>query len=132
MMLALISEVFLCQMSGDKNAPRRSQRVMLNASVVVLAQGPDNKPVSEETRTLTVNAHGGVVLLRLGVSMGQLLTLRNSHTKEEVSCRVVYVNPHLLDKREVGVEFTKPCPRFWGLAFPPSNWTPRSPEAKGR
>jgi hypothetical protein len=122
-------------MSGDKNAQRRSQRVMLNASVVVLTQGADDKPpVSEETRTLVVNAHGAVMLLRLNVSMEQLLTLRNSKTGEEVSCRVVYVSPRPLDKdrREVGVEFTKPFPRFWGIAFPPSNWTTRSPEAKGR
>ena len=87
-----------------------------------------------ETRTLVVNAHGAVMLLRLNVSMEQLLTLRNSKTGEEVSCRVVYVSPRPLDKdrREVGVEFTNPFPRFWGIAFPPSNWTTRSPEAKGR
>ncbi len=65
-------------MSGDKNASRRSQRVMLNASVVVLTQGAENKQVSEETRTTVVSAHGAVILLRLKVSIGQLLTLRNS------------------------------------------------------
>jgi hypothetical protein len=80
-------------MSGDKDAPRRSQRVMLNASVVVLTQGADGKLVSEETRTMLVNAHGAVIPLRLSASMGQLLTLRNSKTREEVSCRVVYLSP---------------------------------------
>lgn len=40
--------------SGDKNAQRRSQRVMLNASVEVLTRGIDNKLVSEETRTVVV------------------------------------------------------------------------------
>ncbi len=99
---------------------------MLNASVEVVTRGTDNKPVSEETRTVVVNAHGAVILLRLSVSMGQLLTLRNSKTGEEVSCRVVYVSPHLLDKKEIGVELMEPCPRFWGISFPPSNWTSRS------
>ena len=87
-------------MSGDKNAQRRSQRVMLNASVVVLTQGADGKPVSEETRTVVVNAHGAVFPLRLSVSMGQLLTLRNSKSGEEVSCRVVYHSPRQSDKRD--------------------------------
>ena len=105
---------------------------MLNASVLVETRGAENKQVSEQTRTVVVNAHGGVILLTLNVSMGQLLTLRNSQTGEEASCRVAYVSPHLLDKKEVGVEFTKPFPRFWGVAFPPSDWTPRSPKAKGR
>ena len=119
-------------MSADTNAQRRSQRVLLNASILVETRGADNKPASEQTRTVTVNAHGGVILLTLNISMGQLLTLRNPRTGEEASCRVVYVSSHLLDKKEVGVEFTKPCPRFWGIAFPPSDWTTRSPEAKSR
>ena len=48
---------------GDKDVERRSQRVMLKVSVVVLAHGADNKRVSEETRTVTVNAHGAMILL---------------------------------------------------------------------
>ena len=43
--------------SGDSITQRRSQRVMLKVSVVVLAHDTDNKLVSEETRTVTVNAH---------------------------------------------------------------------------
>src|SRR5260221_4474074 len=118
---------------ADKDAERRSQRVMLKVSVVVLAQGADNKRVSEETRTVTVNAHGAMILLGLKVSVGQLLTLRNSRTGEEASCRVVYLSPHQSEKREVGVDFMKPCPRprFWRISFPPPDWTTRSPEAKG-
>jgi hypothetical protein len=49
--------------SEDKNAQRRSQRVMVKVSVTVLGEGADKKPVSEETRTVTVNAHGAMILL---------------------------------------------------------------------
>ena len=115
---------------GDKDAQRRSQRVILKVTVVVLAQGSDNKLVSEVTRTVTVNAHGAQVLLGLKVSIGQLLTLRHSGTGEEVSCRVVYLSPHQSEKREVGVEFMRPSPGFWRISFPPPDWTMRSPEAK--
>ncbi len=103
---------------------------MLKVTVVVLAQGSDNKLVSEVTRTVTVNAHGAQVLLGLTVSIGQLLTLRHSGTGEEVSCRVVYLSPHQSEKREVGVEFMRPSPGFWRISFPPPDWTMRSPEAK--
>src|SRR6266852_355679 len=116
---------------GDNNAQRRSQRVMLKVSVVVLAHGADNKVVSEVTRTVTVNAHGASVMLGLKVSIGQVLMLRNSGTGEEVSCRVVYLSPHQSEKREVGVEFMKPSPGFWRISFPPPDWTTRSPAAKG-
>ena len=117
--------------TSDNNAPRRSQRVIVKVSVMILAEGADNKPVSEETRTVTVNAHGAMILLGLKVSIGQLLTLRNSRTAEEVACRVVYVSPHESEKRQVGVDFINPCPRFWRISFPPSDWSTRSPEAKG-
>jgi hypothetical protein len=117
--------------SKDKSdAQRRSQRVMLKVSVVVLAQGPDNKPVSEVTRTVTVNAHGAKVLMRVKVSIGQLLTLRNSRTEEQVLCRVAFISPHQAEEREVGLDFMKPCPGFWRISFPPPDWTIRSPEAK--
>src|SRR6267378_3134107 len=117
--------------SGDQNAQRRSQRVIVKVSVMVLAEGTDNKSISEETRTVTVNAHGAMILLGLKVSIGQLLTLRNSRTGEEIACKVVYVSPHESEKRQVGVDFMNPCPRFWRISFPPRDWTTQSPEAKG-
>jgi hypothetical protein len=103
---------------------------MLKVSVVVLAHGADNKVVSEVTRTVTVNAHGAMILLGMKVSIGQILMLRHSGTGEEVSCRVVYISPHQAEKREVGVDFINPSPGFWRISFPPPDWTMRSPEAK--
>jgi hypothetical protein len=47
---------------------------MVKVSVMVLAEGADKKSASEETRTVTVNAHGAMILLGLKVSIGQLLT----------------------------------------------------------
>ena len=57
---------------------------MLKVSVVVLAHDTDNKLISEETRTVTVNAHGAMILLTAKVSVGQLLTLRNSRSGDDV------------------------------------------------
>jgi hypothetical protein len=57
---------------------------------MVLAEGADKEFITEETRTVTVNAHGAMILLGLKVSIGQLLTLRNSRTGEETSRRRLY------------------------------------------
>src|SRR5260370_32343372 len=121
----------LLSSSGDKNAQRRSQRVIVKVSVMVLAEAANNKAVSEETHTVTVNAHGAMILLALKVLIGQLLSLRSARTGEEIACRVVYVSPDESEKRQVGVNFMKPCPRFWRISFPLPDWTTRSPEAKG-
>jgi hypothetical protein len=117
--------------TGENIIQRRSQRVMVKVSVVVLSQGADNRLISEETRTVTVNAHGAMILLTAKASVGQLLTLRNAKSGEEVLCRVAYVNPHLGEKKEVGIDFVKPCPWFWRISFPPADWANRAPEAKG-
>ena len=117
--------------AGEKINQRRSQRVLLSVPVVVSGQAPDKKPISEETRTVVVNAHGALILLRMKVSIGQLLTLKHAKTGEEQACRVVNIAPRQSDKSEVGIEFMKPAPFFWHIAFPPPDWTSRAPEAKG-
>jgi hypothetical protein len=96
----------------------------------VLRKGPGANVASEETHTLIVNAHGALLQLALTVEVGQLLSIKNTRTMEELVCRVVYLGPEYTNKREVGVEFEVPAPRFWRIAFPLADWTPRSPEAK--
>ena len=80
--------------------------------------------------TIVVNAHGVLISLDANVTVGQVLVLKNLQTQEESPCRVVDLSIH--DKKSaVAVEFLEPAPRFWRIAFPPEDWTPRNPEAKG-
>ncbi|MBZ5700382.1 MAG: hypothetical protein LAN84_00890 [Acidobacteriia bacterium] len=97
---------------------------------ITAQQGVEKKPVSEKTRTMVVNAHGALVQLNLKVEIGQQVTVKNLKTNDETHCRVVFVNQAQLSNVEVGIEFLKPMPFFWRIAFPPADWTPRSPEAK--
>jgi hypothetical protein len=110
------------------NNRRRSQRVLLRIPITVVGRGPDKKPVAEDTFTAVVNAHGGLIYLSLKVSLGQVIIIKNPETGEELSCRVVYLNPAPDGRTEVGVEFVKAAPNFWRVAFPPSDWVPRNPD----
>jgi hypothetical protein len=116
---------------GEKNTQRRSQRVLIGIPISVDVPQAGKRPISEETRTLVVNAHGALVLLAAAVSIGDTVTVRNPKTNEELQCRVAFVGLQQADKKEVGVEFVKPSPTFWRIAFPPEDWTPRSEDAKG-
>lgn len=109
---------------------RRSQRVCLNLPIVVFREGPGKNVASEETNTLIVNAHGALLRLALTVEIGQLLRIKNIRTQEELVCRVITFEPRSSGKAQVGVEFEHASPRFWRIAFPPSDWSSRSPEAK--
>lgn len=112
------------------NLLRRSQRACLSVPIEVLKKAAGKNPGAEESRTLVVSAHGALLVLGLPVKAEDLLTLKHSKTGEEVSCRVVNVGPDQSGKREVGVEFEYPCPRFWRIAFPPADWSPHNVDAK--
>jgi hypothetical protein len=119
-------------MSPSNPAPshdrRRSQRVFLRIPIAVIAPGPDKKMTREQTHTSVVNAHGALILLELPVRPGQTVILQNPETSEEQPCRVVRVNRVPEGKAEVAIEFLKPAPKFWRVAFPPEDWIPRAPE----
>jgi hypothetical protein len=111
---------------------RRSQRVMLLVKILVGGERPDGKRFSEEAETSVVNAHGALILLAEQVTLGQSVTVRNVKSNQELQAEIVDVGAVLDGKSEVGIEFLEPSPRFWRIAFPPEDWSPRSPEAKRR
>jgi len=110
---------------------RRSHRARIQMPVRVQMQQPNSSPVSEDAQTIVVNAHGALILLAMKVTIGQRLTIVNSKTGDTLTCRVVFAGSSNSGKAEVGIEFMKPAPRFWRMSFPPDDWTPRSPDAKG-
>jgi hypothetical protein len=109
---------------------RRSQRVCLSVPVLVSKVEGGKASASEETRTLIVSAHGALLELKMTVKFGDALTLKHQKTQEELNCRVVNFGSEQAGKREVGVEFQYPAPRFWRIAFPPADWSPRGPDSK--
>ena len=116
---------------GEKNTQRRSQRVLVGVPISVVLTIPNIKLISEESITLVVNAHGALVLLAMKLSVDDPVTLINPKTGEQQPSRVVYLGPRQSEKQEVGIEFVKPSPLFWRIAFPPRDWTLGHEDAKG-
>src|SRR6516165_4803930 len=79
---------------------RRSQRVLMQVGIRVRGKDAQGKDFEEMTETLAINAH------------------------------VAFLGPVRSGRAEVGVEFTSPRPTFWRVAFPPEDWSPKSPEAR--
>jgi hypothetical protein len=102
---------------------RRSQRINLNVSVLVHRPPGEGPQFYENTRTLVVSAHGALVTLKGMVVPRQRLFLQNTSSGQQQECRVVSVNKDLAGPPTVAVEFAKPAPSFWRVAFPPSDWT---------
>jgi hypothetical protein len=108
--------------SSEPTNRRRSERVMLQIPVTVLTESPDRVPMEEETRTLVVNAHGGLMKLKTEVLVGQPMILLNPQTGIEQSCRVVRIEQPSPDYFAVAFEFDRPSPKFWPVVFPPADW----------
>jgi hypothetical protein len=103
--------------------------VILSVPVSVAGQAAKGQ-FSEQTKTLVVNAHGALITLEAKVSQGQQLELKSASNPEMQTCKVVYIGPTVQGQTQVGVEFTKPAPHFWHVAFPPENWTPVGDEGE--
>jgi hypothetical protein len=101
---------------------RRSERVMLQIPVVVQTRTRDGKEVREETQTVAVNAHGGLLGLRMEIKAGQPIVLINERSKMQQGCRVVRVETSKAGYSAVAFEFDQPAPQFWPIVFPPVDW----------
>ena len=102
---------------------RRSQRIDLTVPVVVHRPPNEGTQFYERAQTLVVNAHGALMASAEKVTPKQRLLMQNIDTGEQKECRVVYVEKELAGPTKVAVEFTRPAPSFWRIAYPPADWT---------
>jgi hypothetical protein len=103
---------------------RRSQRVFLSIPVVVEGQTLKGEKFREETTTLAVSAHGGLVTLSNAVDAKKAVMLIHRGSGQQQICRVAYSGTIQRGKTEVGLEFTAAAPKFWQIDFPPTDWNP--------
>jgi len=105
------------------SSQRRSSRVFTRVSVRV--KGVDNlgRKFRENSQTIVINAHGGLLYLQESVTMGTDLVLTNPVSNDEQLCRVVYVGDTSEKGTRVGVEFLVPSPNFWGVEFAAADWS---------
>ena len=101
---------------------RRSERVKLSVPVIVTTKTLDHEQAQEVTRTITVNAHGGLFKLKMELQVGQPIILTNMQTNVEQRCRVVRVEHLPGPEFGVAFEFENVAPEFWPVDFPPADW----------
>lgn len=103
---------------------RRSVRVVIDIPVTVYGQTSDGVVFGEKTKTVTVNAHGGLVLMKTNLDTQKPVLLINTKTGAEMQCRVAHRKEIEKGLLEIGLDFERPVPRFWGVNFPPEDWDP--------
>ena len=88
--------------------------------VTEVARGvaPHTEPFEEETGTMIVFPHGGVLRMSTAVTVSQMLVVTNLKTRQDAICRVIKVRTFSNMQGYVEVEFTHQQPGYWGVRFP--------------
>ncbi|HEY6443674.1 MAG TPA: hypothetical protein VIY66_10080 [Candidatus Acidoferrales bacterium] len=101
---------------------RRSARVLLDVPLLIWGESPDQVAFREETFTVTVSAHGALVMLATGVSVGQRVLLRKLTDSVEIGGKIAYKGMPYAGLTQVGIELDQPSPEFWPVSQPPTDW----------
>ena len=109
---------------------RKSQRILMPIPVRVSGYDELGSSFKENTHSISISPLGALVLILAPVRIGQRLVLSNIRTKALVECTVAYKGEPRGGGLEVGVQFELPNPTFWGVAFPPSDWSFHHPDSK--
>jgi len=109
--------------NGRGQEAAKSQPVCLEIPVSVHGacnvEGSDQREkFHEATHTVLIFASGAVLRLAASVSPGQLLFLTNERSKREIVSQVVKSKSYRNVSGYVELEFSEPCPGFWGVSFP--------------
>ena len=112
---------------------RRSSRLCFEMPVRIYICRENEEPIFEESKTLTVNAHGALLALTTPVEFGQTLQIINSRTQIKIECRVCrFGMRYPTGLTQVGVEFLAMSPTFWDIPNPPLDWDPAWVPPSGR
>jgi len=106
----------------DVKNKRRSERVILRVAVVVSVGRYGGNLLSEPTFTQVVNAHGGLLTLRMELVAEQKFILKNLKTGMARHCGVVRTEKSAGNEFLVAFQFATPSPDFWPITFPPKDW----------
>jgi hypothetical protein len=116
------SEIPAAKNSVPLSGLRRSKRVILDVPLVIRGEAEDKRPFREETFTLTISAHGGLVVLENRVALGQTVVLMNPKTWDEREGTIAFLGPPYAGLATVGIQFAQPAPEFWAISSPPTDW----------
>jgi PilZ domain-containing protein len=133
-----ILDAWLAQVVGSREAAwrdsnrRKSQRIMLRVPVTISGYDANGIQFKEKTFTEVISAYGAMLLIEAPITKGRRLVLAKGPGDESLECIAVHIGRQMGEKVEVGVKFAQPNPAFWKISFPPSDWSPRHPDAKDR
>ncbi len=98
---------------GRRVDRRVTRRIQVQIPLSVQGQGPRAAPFSEDTRTISINANGGLMSLLMPVLPGQRLLVTNHGNERTEEALVVWAKPRSPSGMNIGFRFSAAMPQFW-------------------
>jgi hypothetical protein len=103
---------------------RRTARAVVTIEVVATGLDEEKHKFQFLTKTVSVSANGGVILLDAPLPVGQKFHLCNEFNRKKAACRVVSVRMSREGKMHAAFELLCAEPNFWSMVFPPAGARP--------
>ena len=87
----------------------------------------EGKPNLIAAFTANVNDHGALLISPESFLPEQRFVLEHNQSCQKIECRVTRKAQAGQEGFQVGVEFDRPMPGFWHVAFPPTDWKAAEP-----
>jgi hypothetical protein len=102
---------------------RRTARATVCMKLLVYGETSQGEKFKYWTRSISVSAHGGV-LLEAQLAVGQEFHVINEHNGKKAFAKIVAVRSTREGQVHSSFEFIENCDRFWSMAFPAAGAKP--------
>jgi hypothetical protein len=110
---------------------RRTARATMCMNLLVYGENAEGVKFRYWTKSVSVSAFGGVVVLEKLLHVGREFNVVNEHNGKKAQAKVVAVRQTREGHLHASFEFTDGAERFWSMTFPPSGAKPmRRPAPK--
>jgi len=92
---------------------RLTRRVEVQIPLSVQGEGPIRNSFCEDTRTISINAHGGLMSIQMPVLPGQRLLVTNHGNEKTEEALIVWAHPKSPSGMNIGFRFSSAKPQFW-------------------
>lgn len=103
---------------------RRTARAALCMNVLAYGEQCAGEKFKYWTQTVSVSAHGGVIVEEGKMMAGQKFNLMNQYNRKKAECRVVSMRRGRDGVGNVAFEFVEGGENFWSMTFPASGAKP--------
>ena len=103
---------------------RRTARAVVTIEVVATGLDETKQKFTFLTKTISVSANGGVILLDAPLPVGQKFQLSNEFNRKKAACRIVSVRMSREGRIHGAFELMCAESNFWSMTFPAAGARP--------